>query len=552
LTKFRAWSLTVIAIAACSAALTALLYWSTLQYGFYYDDYHFAHPYSSAEIRAVFHGPWDTAGIEVPFYRPLTIAFYAVRFAALGLNAYAYHALSLILFAAAATLFGVFAAQILQRRAAGVLACGIFVVHPGMPYSAAVWTTNQMHLIELLVILVSLVWWFAVRRRGAGWWMPLVALQIIVLMIKEDGVMLIPSIVVLHTLRKYLVERNLRHVPVGFLATAAVGMGSLLWFRSSVLHGIGGYRLPSADRGWSNLTRGFVGIFRLIPAKRPYQPAASWFVTLVPCVALVLWKRMTRPTRFAFVAGIALGVLFDLPFVFVVKAEQLHIVATGAALVLTASCIALVDSIPRLVVRFPALCTIGLGLLAMSVVTRDISRDFEPFGPIVLRNDVIVQGWAAVPLEVRDYLAQKASPGAKDRISANPAQAVDSVTFGVHGPERGPDGMRVRWMSSTTTDLFIRRDARSVTIPIRHEIGAFRESGRATVRVDGRVLDVINLTDGTWRHATVALRPNADLGLAGMHHLQITSERVWVPAEVIPGSTDKRVLGLQIGDVDVR
>jgi hypothetical protein len=126
------------------------------------------------------------------------------------------------------------------------------------------------------------------------------------------------------------------------------------------------------------------------------------------------------------------------------------------------------------------------------------------------------------------------------------------VTFGVHGPERDPDGMRVRWMSSTTADLFIRPDARSVTIPIRHEIGAFREPGRATLRVDGRVLDVINFTDGTWRHASVALRPNTHLGLAGMHHVQITSDRVWIPASVIPGSRDKRVLGLQIGEVEVR
>lgn len=551
-TILKRWVLTVIPLAVCATTLTVLQYGPTLQYGLYYDDYHFAHPYSSDEIRRVFHGPWDADGIEVPFYRPLTICFYAARFAAFGLNSYAYHALSLVLFAAAAVVFGVLAAQLLGRLSAGVLACGVFVIHPAMPYSAVAWTTNQMHLIELLAVLVGALWWFAIRRRHAGWWMPLVLLQVIVLMIKEDGVMLIPSIVVLHTMRKYIVEKDLPHVSIRFLAAAAVGMGSLLWFRFSVLHGIGGYHLPPADRAWSNLTRGFVGVFRLVPAKRPYQPAASWFVTLVPLASVLMWKRITPLTRFGIVAALSLGILFNLPFIFVVKVEQLHLVATGASLLLATACIGILESIPLTLPRVPALFMVGMGLAAMSAVTRNITHDFEPFGPIVLRNDLIVQGWTAVPSELREYLARKALPGAKDRVPANPARALESVAFGVHGSERNGDGVRLRWMSSTTTDFLIRSEARSVTIPIRHEIGAFREPARATVLADGRVLDVINLDDGRWRHATVALRQGATVRFSGMHHVQIKIDHVWIPAIVIPGSTDRRVLGLQVGDIEVR
>src|SRR6476620_4555327 len=85
---------------------TFLLHGQTLSYGFDYDDYHFARPYSRADVIAAFYGPWDSAQIERPYYRPLTIAFYAARFEVLGINATAHHARSLVLFSIAATLAG--------------------------------------------------------------------------------------------------------------------------------------------------------------------------------------------------------------------------------------------------------------------------------------------------------------------------------------------------------------------------------------------------------------------------------------------------------------
>ena len=66
---------------------TWLVHRETLHYGFDYDDYHFLRPYTPAEVLATFHGPWDLTGIEVKFYRPLTIVLYAVRFELFGLNA---------------------------------------------------------------------------------------------------------------------------------------------------------------------------------------------------------------------------------------------------------------------------------------------------------------------------------------------------------------------------------------------------------------------------------------------------------------------------------
>ena len=543
--------LTAVAIAACAALLTAAQYWPSLGYGFYYDDYHFIHPYSAAELARVFHGPWDAAGIEVAFYRPLTICFYAARFALLGVNAEAYHILSLLLFAFAAMLLGLFAART-DRATTGVAACAMFTIHPGVPYSAVAWVTNQMHLLDLIVVLTGLHWWFSIRRKAAAWWLPLIVLQVIALMVKEDGVMLIPAVIVLHTARKYLVERDLAQVPVTFVLTAALGIGGLLLFRSSALHGIRAYRWPSFGRAWQNLTRGLIGVFRLVPATRPYQLAASWFVTLLPVAALLGWRKTTPSTRFAIVAGLVLAVLFDLPFVFVVKAEQLHLVVAGASLFLAACGVALIGLMPTRVMRLAAGAAILAGMALMASVARNILRDFEPFGPMVIGHDSIVRDWAAVTMDLRDYLTAKSEPGAAARLSANPAADLEIVRFGFHGPERRPDGETIRWMSQPTADLFVRAGARSIAIGLRHEAGAFREPAQVTILANGRVLDRLTLSDGAPKQSVVVLRREAVSALSRMHHVQIRIDHIWVPAEIIPGSGDRRPLGLQVGPIDVR
>jgi hypothetical protein len=546
------WSAIALSV-AIATLLTALLYGPTLRYGFYYDDYHFVRPYPAHEVRAAFHGPWDASGIETPYYRPLTICVYAARFAVLGLNAPAYHVLSLMLFVAAAALFAVLAMQTTGTRLAAVVGAAVFVVHPGMPYSAVAWVTNQMHLTELVVVLAALVWWFHARRAAALWWMPLLLLQAAAFLLKEDGVMLIPAVVVLHTLRRYVAERDLPHVPVAFLAAAAVLVGALFAVRGAALHGVPSHRVPSFDQAWTNWMRALDGVFRLQPAKRPWQPEAGWFVTILPLMALVSWRRMTHGVRFALAAGLALGALFTLPFAFIVKAEQLHLVAAGAALLLTAAATGVIRALSsRRVVAATAAAAVAGGLAAMAIVARDISRDFEPFGSIALHTDAIVREWAAVPAELREYLASKTQPGAAAEVDTNPAAALTTVAFGLHGRETSPDGVPLRWMAGSSADIFVKRGVRLVTIPFRHEMGAFQEAAHVRVDADGQVVSDQIVTDGRWRQVDVPLRQRASTGLSRMHRIRVHLDHAWIPANVIPGSSDRRTLGLQIGAIAVR
>ena len=543
----------VAVLAGLAVVLTAAQYGVTVRYGFHYDDYHFVRPYATHEVLNAFHAAWDSSGIETPYFRPLTICLYASRFAWLGLNSEGYHLLSLAMFAVSAALFGLLAANLTDTFVAGLVAVAVFVVHPGMPYSAVAWITNQMHLAQLLVVITALLWWFAVRRRSMRWWIPLLLFQVIAFMIKEDGVMLIPLIVCLHTLRKVLTEPDMPHVPRLFLGSAAALLATLFVLRSSALQGVPPHRVPGVDQAWANLTRGLTGAFRLLPAKRPLQPAASWFVTLLPVAALISWRRLTPGVRFGLLAGVTFGVLFVLPFVFIVKAEQLHLVTAGACLLIAASAAGVIQACARL--RLAQLCAAAIvvaGLAAMGSVARNITRDFEPFGSIVLRTDRIVEGWAAVPVELRDYLGAKAAPGAGDSLDANPARALDVVAFGLHGRETSPDGTPLRWMSGPIADIFIARDKRLVTIPLRHEVGAFREPAHVSIFADGRLVTEIDLADGAWHLTSVNLKPR-DASRAGrMHRLRLQLAHAWIPAQLIPGSADTRTLGLQVGVLDAR
>ncbi len=320
----------VLLLVASGSAI--LLHGSTLLYGFDYDDYHFVRPYSRAEVVAAFHGPWDPAGIERPYYRPLTIAFYGARFEALGINATAHHVLSLSLFSIAAALAGWFAFRLTASSLAGVLTTIVYAAHPAMPYSLVAWVTNQMHLIESIVVLSALIWWDAVRHRGFRWWLPLLGFAVVAFLIKEDGIMLLPAILVLEAIRRLVGDDYRSNVPAAFVVAAAILILLLVGIRGWALASALSERRPSTSIAWHNYVHGLNGLLRLVPADRRWQPAASWFVSVVPLAALALWRRLPKGPRVTLTCGIAITLLFNLPFIFITKAEQMHLVALGAVL----------------------------------------------------------------------------------------------------------------------------------------------------------------------------------------------------------------------------
>jgi len=557
LSRFSARRLAAaLVVGALAGLLTFLVYRETLHYGLDYDDYHFLRPYSTAEVLASFHGPWDLSGVMVKFFRPLTVAFSAVRFELFGLNAVAHHAMSLTLFALAAVLVAWLTHRATSRASATILAVVFFICHPAMPYSLVAWITNQMHLLQILTVLAALVWWDAVRARHVVWWLPLLLFGAASFLIKEDGVMLLPAVVVLHEIRRRLVERDLPRVHWSFIGLCVLLLLGLVAVRAHVLGELGGYGRPTPSSAWRNVSSTLYGMYRLIPADREWQPLASWFVTSLPLVALAAWRWISPAARYCMAAGAAIALLFAVLFIFATKAEQVYLVALGLSLVLTGGSVALLDLASRVPGARTKTVLAGLvlatGIGSLVSVTRAIARDFEPFGPIVLSHDDIVRTWGHVAPELREYVAAKREPGAAGRLSSNPADELAVVSFNFHGPEVTPDGVPYMWMAGRWAEVHVRALTREATIPVRHAIEAFSEPARMRLEADGRLADDLVLDSSAWRVSSTALRRGGASPLRRMHRLRITIDHAWLPSEVIPGSTDGRLLGLQIGTVKLR
>jgi hypothetical protein len=555
--RFWRSRLSVAALLIVLAALaTGSVHRETLGYGFDYDDYYFLHPYTLDDVLATFHGPWDQTGVMVKFYRPLTVAFSALRFELFGLNSVAHHAMSLTMFAVAGILAATLVYAVTGRGLAAILAMLFFVCHPAMPYSLVAWVTNQMHLQQILVVLAALLWAHAVRRRTPIWWLPLLLFAAAAFAIKEDGIMLLPSIVALHEVKRLTTEKDLPRAPAAFLIVSVLLLAALLWLRSQFLGELGGYGRPSWQRGWTNVSGAVYGVYRLIPADRDWQPLASAFATWLPLLAVAAWRWISQAARWCLMGGATIAILFAAPFVFAVKPEQVYMLGLGYAIVLTGAAIGGFDLAARTVARGAAAVLVAavvtVALASFTAVTRAITRDFEPFGPIVLSHDEIVRTWGVVPAELREFVARKREPDAVRRMSPNPADELPIVSYRTHGLERSPDGVPYSWMADVRAELYVSAAAREVTIPLRHEIGIFRDPAHVRIEGDGRLADELTLTSPEWRHSTIPLRRANVPRLGRMHRIRITLNRVWRPMAIIPGSQDGRALGVQVGTPSIR
>ena len=102
----------------------------------------------------------------------------------------------------------------------------------------------------------------------------------------------------------------------------------------------------------------------------------------------------------------------------------MYLVGLGASITLTGAALGLLDiahsgRAGRAGIAI-VVAVLVAGLASFVAVARDITRDFEPFGPIVLAHDDIVRTWSPVPPELRDYVARKREPDARNRVSSNP------------------------------------------------------------------------------------------------------------------------------------
>jgi hypothetical protein len=529
----------VLALIAAVGALA--VYAQTIGYGFRWDDYHMVRPWTWKELFRVLHGQWDPTKVEVPFYRPVTDWFYALRFELFGWNGAAQHAMSVIGVAACAWMTAKFVLRETGRRVTAGFAAAIYALHPAFIYAEGAWLTNQMHLLASLLVIGALLVWQRVRTKPLDAWWPILVIQIVAFGVKEDTVMLVPVIVALQIARAFIVK----DVPYPRWAIVAAGVAltlALPAFRYEMLGKLGGYSVPTYEGMFANIQHALNGIFRMVPAKRPWQPEATAFVTWTPLAALGLWfwKRDRRAINL-FLTGLVIAGAFVLPFALIVKVEQYHLVTLGAVLTLTGTVDILLTTFTGLVFRTVVGAYLAAGVAVLIPISRDIARDFRPCDPYVLETDGQSMGWWITPQEVRDYLGEKRAMCKENRYIPL-EQSADTITW-AWAAENADDGKPVRWTWETAVVL-VRPTATSLQIALRRPIAS--PADPVTVTISGPAgTQTVTLTSGDWQFDTIALPRTLLSYTRAMHRVDLTVSPTYVPEDRNPKDPDMRKLGVQ-------
>lgn len=545
----ESWLLQAFLFFLIGLALSALVHGFTLRFGFDYDDYHLLRPYTIGEVLGTFVGPWDPSGVEAAFYRPVTTAFCAARFWLLGVDAWKYHALSLLMFSGAAALFGLFVALVAESRWAGALAVATYVVHPAMPRSQVAWATNQMHLIASLLVGGALVWWAARGRSGRGWgW--LVAAAVVAFLVKEDGIMLLPLLVCLQLLWRWLVERECAWPPLTWLVLGGLALAVLLGVRYVALGGLGAYSArPTLEHMWTNYQVGArIGFFAKRSDRWFLWPWAEAF-TLAVLAGGALAGLLLRQQRLGLLllAGALGAALFNLPFVFVTKAEQYHLIASFSVVSMTAALALIWCSVPRAWWR----ATIGAagvaGLIVLAAAARHRGELFTPYTPWTLAHDGIVLEWASVPLEIRDWVRE----GLRERRqpAVGPLSNVPVIVFGAADFETAADGRRVRWIGERTT-ILPAPDVRELDLPLMALTPLSNARFHVAVEADYGQVAAFTLRDGESVTVRVPLRERRTL-FPLSRRVTATVTPPWRLRDVVQGTTDTELRTIRLGEIRV-
>jgi hypothetical protein len=119
------------------------------------------------------------------------------------------------------------------------------------------------------------------------------------------------------------------------------------------------------------------------------------------------------------------------------------------------------------------------------------------------------------------------------------------VTYGLFEWGVDPDGTPSRWSGPHAT-FFVDGRARLVEIPLSGAIpsGVLQQ---VEVRVDGRLANRVAV--GPERQRLRMLLPAG--GSTERYRIDLSVSPSWVPAEVFPGSRDRRARGVKVGEIKV-
>jgi hypothetical protein len=375
-------------------------------------------------------------------------------------------------------------------------------------------------------------------------------LQLVALLLKEDGVMLTPTIVAAHLAWTWTDDGRPSLPPWPYLIFAVLlGVGVIRW-RQVALAGIGGYASPDWERARFNYWRGYSRTLAMLPVDRPWKWVAALFVVSTSVAGTVAALRARGRPLFVIAFGWLVVTLCNVPYMFVTKREQWHLLSLGGAILLTGATWAVWRALHARALRAAFAVYTAAAIIAMGSVARQMSADFAPYSPYVLETDRIVTEWAIVAPEIRTFLLEKRAAWDAKRQARRLPQALRTVSYGIHGGDAELRESGWRWTSAHVT-LFVNPHARTIRIPLGAVALPSMAGGpeRVSIAVNRRAWRDVALPVGEWTPLDVPL-PSAT-SERRLHRIDLWFARAVVPARVDPGSQDTRELAARVGEIAI-
>lgn len=385
---------------AASLCVIALLYVRTLHFGFYWDDFDDLRPWTWGDLGRAFVGhyqPWAREGIY--FYRPLTSVYLASATALFGLNATALHLIPLCVLTTASTLVGVLVERETTSRASGVSAAVLYAAHPLTAAAIGPWIANQYQGLLVIAVLCALLAWRRTASAGFRLTPTLAATIIAAGWLKEDGLLLGPALLSMHTARALIT----RDVPRPTARHAALVLGlfvSVIAWRWLWLPGQFGYGIPDLSAMFANLSRAW----RYALLWQTGAAPLSWILTIVKAVWLgvVCWllvRRRAWPVTRLAVTGLAMMAMMNLPLAFVSSENRWHVMGLCTVLITSAAIGAVRTPVRWIVLAMTVVLCAGAAWERISV--------FAPCSADSLTHYRWAMTWPELPAPMHQWLSTR-------------------------------------------------------------------------------------------------------------------------------------------------
>lgn len=133
-----------------------LEYGRAFDYGFFWDDYHIARPWTASEIANAFAGTWDSLGLEPAYFRPLTVLSFGVDWALWSFEPGGYHLTNLWLHTATALLLYTLMRRLRLNWSVALVGALFFVILPPN-VATADWISQRSDSLAAIFMLTGLL-----------------------------------------------------------------------------------------------------------------------------------------------------------------------------------------------------------------------------------------------------------------------------------------------------------------------------------------------------------------------------------------------------------